>query len=266
MRTATPFVTCSVITDAGPSATSAAISTPRFIGPGCITSASLRSRAGALDREPVPRGVLAQAREQRLALALALDAQQVDHVELGEHVVEVVRDRDRPAGERRRQQRRRRDERDVGAERGERERVAARDARVRRCRRRSRLRAPSSDAPRWRRSVSRSSSACVGCSWQPSPALIDAGVDPGRDPVGRTGGGVAHDDRVDAHRLDRLHGVAQALALLHRRRRHRERHDVAREPLRRGLERDAGAGASPRRTATPPPCRAAPAPSGCRAG
>ncbi len=45
MRTATPFVTCSVMTDAGPSATSAAISTPRFIGPGCMTSASLRSRA-----------------------------------------------------------------------------------------------------------------------------------------------------------------------------------------------------------------------------
>ena len=40
MRTATPLVTCSVISDAGPSATSAAISTPRFIGPGCMTSAS----------------------------------------------------------------------------------------------------------------------------------------------------------------------------------------------------------------------------------
>ena len=45
MRTATPFVTCSVMSDSRPSATSAAISTPRFIGPGCITSVSLRSRA-----------------------------------------------------------------------------------------------------------------------------------------------------------------------------------------------------------------------------
>ena len=33
-------------------------------------------------------------------------------------------------------------------------------------------RQPSSDGPRWRRSVNASSSACVGCSWRPSPALI----------------------------------------------------------------------------------------------
>src|SRR5258708_32616811 len=33
IRTATPFVTWSVITDCGPAATSAAISTPSFIGP-----------------------------------------------------------------------------------------------------------------------------------------------------------------------------------------------------------------------------------------
>ncbi len=46
MRTATPLDTCSVMTDAGPSATSAAISTPRLIGPGAITSASgFRRRA-----------------------------------------------------------------------------------------------------------------------------------------------------------------------------------------------------------------------------
>src|ERR1700754_4151067 len=39
MRTATPFATCRWITDCGPSATSLAISTSRFIGPGCITIA-----------------------------------------------------------------------------------------------------------------------------------------------------------------------------------------------------------------------------------
>ena len=32
-------------------------------------------------------------------------------------------------------------------------------------------RQPSSDGPRWRRSVNASSSACVGCSWRPSPAF-----------------------------------------------------------------------------------------------
>ena len=40
MRTATPISTCSRISDCAPSATMESISTPRFIGPGCITSAS----------------------------------------------------------------------------------------------------------------------------------------------------------------------------------------------------------------------------------
>ena len=40
MRTATPFVTCSVITERGPSATAPSISMPRFIGPGCMTMTS----------------------------------------------------------------------------------------------------------------------------------------------------------------------------------------------------------------------------------
>src|SRR5262249_32265942 len=41
MRTATPFMTCCWMTDCGPSATSLVISTSRFIGPGCMTIASL---------------------------------------------------------------------------------------------------------------------------------------------------------------------------------------------------------------------------------
>ena len=40
MRTAMPNVTCGRITLCGPSATGESISTPRFIGPGCITIAS----------------------------------------------------------------------------------------------------------------------------------------------------------------------------------------------------------------------------------
>ena len=40
MRTATPISTCSRMSDCAPSATIESISTPRFIGPGCITSAS----------------------------------------------------------------------------------------------------------------------------------------------------------------------------------------------------------------------------------
>ncbi len=44
MRTATPLRTWAVTTLAGSSATSAAISTPRFIGPGCMTIAPWRIR------------------------------------------------------------------------------------------------------------------------------------------------------------------------------------------------------------------------------
>src|SRR6185295_3012103 len=40
MRTAMPNVTCGMITLCGPSATDESISTPRFMGPGCITMAS----------------------------------------------------------------------------------------------------------------------------------------------------------------------------------------------------------------------------------
>ena len=40
MRTAMPKVTCCRMTDCGPSATADSISTPRFIGPGCMTMAS----------------------------------------------------------------------------------------------------------------------------------------------------------------------------------------------------------------------------------
>ena len=45
IRTATPFRTCSSISDWVPAATSGAISTPSFIGPGWRTTASGRARA-----------------------------------------------------------------------------------------------------------------------------------------------------------------------------------------------------------------------------
>ena len=127
-------------------------------------------------------------------------------------------------------------------------------------------RQPSSDGPRCRRSVNASSSACVGCSWQPSPALTTRAERPRRDPVRRARGRMAHDDRVDTHRVDRLHGVEQALALLDRRRR-RPRRSSCRPRAAWPQSRTRGACAwSPRRTATRRSCPAAPGPSGCRAG
>ena len=65
IRTATPLVTCSVMTDWAPAATSAAISTPSFIGPGCMTSASgFAPRAAA-------RGSARSAPRTRAATAAA---------------------------------------------------------------------------------------------------------------------------------------------------------------------------------------------------
>ena len=45
IRTAMPKVTCGRITACGPSATAESISTPRFIGPGCMTIASGAAKA-----------------------------------------------------------------------------------------------------------------------------------------------------------------------------------------------------------------------------
>ena len=55
IRTLTPLATCSTIVDRGESATSAAISTPRFIGPGCITMACSGSSAIRLASSPYRR-------------------------------------------------------------------------------------------------------------------------------------------------------------------------------------------------------------------
>ena len=52
MRTARPFATWRRITDCGPSATSESISTPRFIGPGCMTIARGLARREARRRQP----------------------------------------------------------------------------------------------------------------------------------------------------------------------------------------------------------------------
>ena len=60
MRTATPLVTCASITDCAPRATRGSISTPSFIGPGCITSAPGLARAS---RSSVSAYVLTYSRK-----------------------------------------------------------------------------------------------------------------------------------------------------------------------------------------------------------
>ncbi len=80
MRMATPLVTCSRITDCEPSATRESISTPRFIGPGCITTARSDGELQTLRGEGEEIEVLTHRREVDLLLALELDAEHHHHV------------------------------------------------------------------------------------------------------------------------------------------------------------------------------------------
>ena len=77
-----------------------------------------------------------------------------------------------------------------------------------RCRRRWRPRGPRR-APLCLRMVAQSSSAWVGCSWVPSPALITERIDVAGDERGRARGRVAHHDDVGAHRHQVARGVEQ---------------------------------------------------------
>jgi hypothetical protein len=72
-RTATPFATWSSTTERVPSATSEAISTSRFKGPGCSTTAPGRMRETAFGREAPHARVFALRRQPALAHALVLE-------------------------------------------------------------------------------------------------------------------------------------------------------------------------------------------------
>ena len=95
--------------------------------------------------------------------------------------------------------------------------------------------------PLRRRIVSASSSAWVGCSWLPSPALITAQLTWRAEQRHRAAVGVARDQHVRMHRVQRHRGVDQGLALLDRGRADRHVDDVGAEPLAGELERGPGA-------------------------
>ena len=80
IRTATPLATCSRITEYGPSATSESISTPRFIGPGCMMMTSGCARRSRCGRQPEQREVLARRRDEVAVHPLVLDPQHHDDV------------------------------------------------------------------------------------------------------------------------------------------------------------------------------------------
>ena len=81
MRTATPIETCSS-TRVRPmlSAITESISTPRFMGPGCMTLASGSCAVELFAGESIAVEVLARRRHQSLPHALDLEAQNHDDV------------------------------------------------------------------------------------------------------------------------------------------------------------------------------------------
>ena len=122
MRTATPLATCWVITAPGSSAGSTRISTPRFIGPGCITrawSGSRRARSGVRPKRALY--------SRRLGTSASVMRSRCIRNRYSTSTFSITSSRSSVAGAgaTRRQQRRRRHERDVGAEGGEHLDVAA---------------------------------------------------------------------------------------------------------------------------------------------
>src|SRR4030065_507891 len=97
MRTATPFVTCSSMVDCSERATAGDISTPSFMGPGCMTSAPGRARASRSSFTREGRGGAARrgggggARDAAVGdLADDAAALAAEVAEVGAHRVDVV--------------------------------------------------------------------------------------------------------------------------------------------------------------------------------
>ena len=86
-----------------------------------------------------------------------------------------------------------------------------------------------------------SSSACVGCSCAPSPALMTGAPSSSAICFGTPATLVPDHHRVWIHRVERLRGVEDALLLGEARRRGAEVHDVGGEALARDLEAGARA-------------------------
>ena len=220
---------------------------PRTIGPGCMTIVWSWQRGHPAAVEAVAAAVLARGREERGVHPLALDPQHHHGVGLGEHRVEVVRRLARPGST------------PTGSRVGgatsvtSAPRVRSSSALERATRlcstsptivTRRPSRPPGLDSPRCCHMVKASSSAWVGCSWVPSPALTTLERDPAGvgEPVRGAAGAVPDDDGVGAHRLQGERGVLEALALAEAGALGGEVDDVGGEPLGRGLEGDAGAG------------------------
>ena len=173
---------------------------------------------------------------------LLLQPQHHHHVGPGQRGVEIVERRDLhrldPLGH----QRGRRADAHFGAQRGQAQDVRARDPAVQDIAA-DRHRQAVDFAPLLRaRMVSASSSAWVGCSCWPSPALSTGQSTLSGDQLHRARAAMADDDRIGAHRVERHRRVDQRLALFHARLRGVHVDHVGAQPLAGDLERQQRAG------------------------
>ena len=235
MRTTTPAATCWPITACGESITSAASSTPRLTGPGCM-STWRAPEAAAVDL--VAGGVLAHARDERVGHPLALHAQGVDDVGLRqavERVGDLAAERLHPA----RDQGRRAAHGHLCAELGEGEDVRAGHARVHDV-------ADDPDVQAVELAEALAQRVDVQQRLGRVLVLAVAGVDdarrgPARDQLGGADVRGADHDQVRLVGGERLHRVLERLALLDGRAAGGEVDDVGGERLGGQLEARAGA-------------------------
>ena len=249
MRTATPISTWSWIRlTARSSATSESISTPRFIGPGCITRTPGAAQRQLLAVEAEEAEVLAGRGDQRArasapAAGAASSPRRRRRCPSRMSWNTSTPQRSAPTGI------------SVG---GPTRRTRApsmlqqwrRWSGPRGCAARRRRSPPSAPRrrPNARRMESASSSAWVGCSCWPSPALITLQVTFCDEQRGRAGRAVAHHQEVRLHGVQRHRGVDQRLALGDRRGARAHVDHVGAQPLAGQLEASSGCAWSSRRT------------------
>src|SRR6184192_3479658 len=228
MRTATPLVTWSMMTEYGPSATALAISRPRLSGPGCrmmtcglasLTASSVRQKYCAYSSSVGKK--LAPCRSRWIRSIMMTSASRTPSARsVWSSAPNAASARD---------ERRRPDQPHGGAERPQAVQVRARHAAVQHVaddRHREPLEAAEVLADRQQ--------------VEEGLRRVLVAADVSREQVAGPRGGMADHDRVGAHGLEVPRRVGQRLALAGARGRGRDVHRVGRQPLSGDLERGAG--------------------------
>ena len=184
--------------------------------------------------EPEEPGVLADAWEHRLALALVLDAKEVDHICVGQCFVQIIGHTTAHFLEHPRHECAGAAERDVGAELAQGPDVGAGHAAVKNVAKDGYVEA--SDGAFLFTNGENIEEGLSGVLVSTVAGVHHVGVEKAREEVRRTGGLVADDNDVRIQRLEIARGVFQAFPFLKRGRIGGEVDDIRTETLGRELE------------------------------